>query len=344
MDPPQQQQVLVNHIPVVFLSTSASTTTTPKALDDTTIATTTSQFDTEMMPAFLSTRFNRYNAANLAAYLFNVLITFTAASVLNKPDNATLSRKYQTLVTPAGWAFSIWGVIFLLQLVWAAFPVFDAKKRDTPWVKNAVAFNYVYVCLAQAAWTIAFCYEFMILSAICMYTILYFLCKTVRALLAIAAERKLNLKEYALQVAPFVIHFAWITAASFVNFNVVLVAYNLSATLLFTAAVVSLILLFGVALYYMVQDSLISAVLVWPLLGIYSELSNSGEAGSGGVVEATYSVEQIDFISYAAMVGAVVLTVIVAMRRILVVFGNGGRGSSADDGTEEAAYLRSEDK
>ena len=52
------------------------------------------------------------NYLNLVAYLVNILITYGigVAGIFNFPTNGELSIKYQTLVTPVGWAFSIWGV------------------------------------------------------------------------------------------------------------------------------------------------------------------------------------------------------------------------------------------
>ena len=37
------------------------------------------------------------------------------------PDNAVVSGRYPTLLVAAGYAFSIWGLIFLLDLVYAAW-------------------------------------------------------------------------------------------------------------------------------------------------------------------------------------------------------------------------------
>ena len=36
------------------------------------------------------------------------------------PDNGTVSDRYPTLLVAAGYAFSIWGLIFLLDLVYAS--------------------------------------------------------------------------------------------------------------------------------------------------------------------------------------------------------------------------------
>jgi hypothetical protein len=107
-----------------------------------------------------ASRLNKSNLCNLAAYVLNVAVTFGvgAAGYLGTPSNAELSLKYQTLVTPVGWAFSIWGIIFTLQAIWVLIPFFTSHQHNTAWV-TAVEYNYLYVCLAQAACASA-CFSF----------------------------------------------------------------------------------------------------------------------------------------------------------------------------------------
>ena len=52
------------------------------------------------------------NYSNIVAYLLNVVVTYGigVGGILDLPTNDELSAKYQTLVTPIGWTFSIWGV------------------------------------------------------------------------------------------------------------------------------------------------------------------------------------------------------------------------------------------
>ena len=55
------------------------------------------------------------NYVNVVAYLSNFLVVFFSTRA-GLPDNAELSNKYQTLVTPAPYAFAIWGIIFTAEL------------------------------------------------------------------------------------------------------------------------------------------------------------------------------------------------------------------------------------
>ena len=57
----------------------------------------------------------RLRVANAATYILLIIVNAATQTGLLGDDNATISARFPTLLTPAGWAFSIWGIIFLLQ-------------------------------------------------------------------------------------------------------------------------------------------------------------------------------------------------------------------------------------
>ena len=66
---------------------------------------------------------------NVAAYLLNFITTYASQFVLPKyggKTNGEVSHEYTSIVTPAGYAFTIWSVIFLGE---AAFTVWQARSR-----------------------------------------------------------------------------------------------------------------------------------------------------------------------------------------------------------------------
>jgi len=91
------------------------------------------------------------NLLNLAAFLVNLGITYGSLTGAFGPTNSSLSAKYHTLITPSGFAFSIWGPIFIWEGVFAVAQMFPSYrgsmlvKTITPWWLSA--------CLFQCAWT-----------------------------------------------------------------------------------------------------------------------------------------------------------------------------------------------
>jgi len=199
------------------------------------------------------------------------------------PDNAELSAKYQTLITPAGWAFAIWGLIFTMQAVWAILQLAIPEYRSSQQVTKGVAYNYILVCAFQVAWTFAFALEQMTMSMMWMVGILVGLYRIYMAqetLVLAAASNNSSTGDYWLLRFPFGLHFGWIIAATLVNANVVIVAYKAPASFQFGAALAMLGIATVVALGVLIYEAksklpkklqpnvVIPLVLVWALVSV----------------------------------------------------------------------------
>ena len=238
---------------------------------------------------------------NVAAYLFNVAVTF-GVGFLKLPTNADLSQKYQTLVTPVAWAFSIWSLIFTMQAVWVLVPFLS----NNPTRAAAVGYRYVWIVLAQAGWTLAFSHERILASMLFMAALASFLWETVATLPPPASG-----KEYALVHLPFTLHTGWVTAATLVNVNIVLVYADVSAQGQWVAALLSLLLLFALAVSELLRDHdwVIPATLAWASFGIYRELSSPIFA-----IRITFAEWQIAQLQQGAALATVTIVALLAVR------------------------------
>lgn len=258
---------------------------------------------------------------NTAAYLLNALETFGCGPFSSRfsadQNNAAISNKYQTIITPYGIAFAIWGLIFVMQAVFCCVCIFgnnakagEAKKGDSdddkknkedgkffwkgdqycahPLVVEGVSYYYLLACLAQTAWSPAFAYEHMPLSALCMGCILL-------PLIIIAVKQHSAYKRamqwhpkqlhffrgkyYWLLQFPFELHLGWIIAAFALNLNVALVADKASRIIQLTAALIWLIILTiaSISALFKVQNYTIPSVSIWALFWIYVELHHPKE-------------------------------------------------------------------
>merc|ERR1719231_1618785 len=110
------------------------------------------------------------NYVNLLAFIANAAVTYISMTGVFGPTNSQLSKKYQALVTPAGWAFSIWGPIFILEAVFAIYQMFgNVRASETV---EAIAYPYMWSCFAQIMWTIVFAQEWIGVSLFFMLSIL----------------------------------------------------------------------------------------------------------------------------------------------------------------------------
>lgn len=117
--------------------------------------------------------------------LFSVIamIAVNYASVASKINNTTIaavSAEYDTLFTPAGYAFSIWGIIFLNLIAYAVYQVKMAffSEEDCPSIlQTGYWFALANVC--NILWIFAFCYGQLGLSVVLMFLLLYSLIKII---------------------------------------------------------------------------------------------------------------------------------------------------------------------
>lgn len=213
------------------------------------------------------------NWLNLGTYVCNFAVTWLSLTGIFGGTNGDLSKKYQTLITPAGYAFSIWGVIFTWETVFIVSQMLP-RFRDSQ-VTKSVAIYWAVANIAQCLWTFAFAQEQLLLSAIFMLTILLGL-----VLSAFVADRQdYSTTEFWLLRAPISLHLGWIICASAVNINTVFDGQEAEPATLLAVAVVSFAALAAAAFFYAVgankPDCFPALVAAWALLAVYSELGTA---------------------------------------------------------------------
>lgn len=213
-----------------------------------------------------SPRLRGVHACVLLAFLLNGALTS-----LYSRNNPILSRKYQTLATPAGWAFSIWALIFLSEAVFCVAQLLPQLRGSEEVAKAGPPFAFA--CLFQAAWSFAFGNEYIYTSQALILLILLALWRTNAALHAISKSSPPSLSHYILLYLPFAVHFGWLTAASIVSLNVSLVAIAPSHhAWLLALAVISLTCAFVAGI--LAPDSTYTLTISWALAGVSSQLKS----------------------------------------------------------------------
>lgn len=147
------------------------------------------------------------------ALVANVL---TGANLLHLPAIDQISDKYATLLTPAGYAFAIWSVIYTLLVVLAVYQARDLfrprAENDLPQTLGAL---FVVSNICNGLWTYVFLQEWVGLS-VCVLVILtaslYALLQRLRIAVYDAPA-----KVIALVWWPLLVYTGWVTIATVVN-------------------------------------------------------------------------------------------------------------------------------
>ncbi len=153
---------------------------------------------------------------NILAFVFTITLNGLANGVpLGGQTTGELSDKYPSLFTPAGYVFSIWGLIYLtltVFIVWQALPQQRHNANLT-----AIRTPFLISCAANGAWILAWHYDQLILSLLIMITLLCALIQIYRQL----NRQKANspAAERWILHLPFSIYLGWITVAVIANFS-----------------------------------------------------------------------------------------------------------------------------
>ena len=269
------------------------------------------------------------NYANVLAYGSYFGATF-GCSRAGLPDNAVLSDKYQTLITPAPYAFAIWGIIFTAELVWTIAQL-TPSYRSHPLVVKGVGYGFAGACLAQAAWTVVFSLERIGLSMIAMLGILAPLLSVV-VRMKTSSVTTATTSGYWLLKFPFEIHMSWVLCATCLNANVLLVSNGASATGQTVLGAVCLVLLFACGIYALTRKKpqrvwTVPCVVAWAALAIARELSDPRDQILERFPESTISRTEMA----SSVVGyLLVLVVTLALLRDRFFPGNGDDDDDCD--------------
>jgi hypothetical protein len=220
---------------------------------------------------------------NLFGFLGMVAVNYLANALpLNNLNTGQLSDKYPNLFVPAGFTFSIWGVIYLLL---AVFIFFSLKQvitgREVFPAFKQVGILFFLTCLANAAWIFAWHYEKLILSLLVMLTLLILLIIIYQRLDSRPYEEIQHEKFQA--KAPFSIYLAWISVATAANATAVLVGlhwnrFGLSEQF-WTVLLLAVVLILTLIFIFKKKDFLFALTIFWALLGIlYKRIQDTASA------------------------------------------------------------------
>jgi hypothetical protein len=207
--------------------------------------------------------------ANLAA-LAVTLVANTLANALPLGGRTTgeISDSFDVLFVPAGYVFSIWGLIYLALIGFAVFQALPAQQAN-PAVR-ATGWWFALTCAANALWIVFWHYGYYALTLAVMLALLASLIVIYRRL---AAVRPAHGATRWLVHAPFSLYLGWISVATIANASALFAHWGwegwplspVAWTVLMIAAAAGLALLMA----YRHGDAIYAGVIAWALIGIF---------------------------------------------------------------------------
>lgn len=160
------------------------------------------------------------NTLALMAMLF--INALGGSGKLNGKTMAELSAKYDTLLTPAGYAFSIWGFIFLLLIMLTVYQWIQVNQPDAP-VHQITGSFLLFSHLANATWVQVWMSEMLWFSVLNMVILLLCLIAMARRVVQLPPQHQTS--NYIIVALPIAVYLGWVSIATVVNIAAVLGVY-----------------------------------------------------------------------------------------------------------------------
>jgi len=160
---------------------------------------------------------------NCIAFILMILVNYISnTGILNNTTIGEVSDNYKSLLTPAGYTFSIWGLIYLLLLGFTVYQARNlfAKHNHDDFITN-VGWWFIASCFFNCCWVFAWIYGYTALSCLFIFLLLFSLVK-------IIINNRMELDDKPISIIlflwwPFVIYCGWVTVASIANVSTYLV-------------------------------------------------------------------------------------------------------------------------
>ncbi len=187
---------------------------------------------------------------------------------LNGQGTGEISDRFDVLVIPAGYVFSIWGLIYLGLIAYAVVQALPGRAADRR--LRSIGWPAVLANVLNGAWILAWHWELFPLSLALMVGLLATLV-VIGERLAVGRHPTRGLDTWAVNV-PWTVYLGWITVATITNVAVVLMAAGFDGAGIEPAAWAAGVLLTGVAIggWWLATRRAVAygVVLAWAYLGI----------------------------------------------------------------------------
>jgi hypothetical protein len=227
-----------------------------------------------------------------------VILTLTVnglanALPLNGLTTGEISDSFDVLFVPAGYVFSIWGLIYLGLIGYAVFQALPAQP-DNPRLRR-IGGAFLVASVANSSWILLWHYQFFALTLIAMLSLL-------GSLIVIYQRLRVNRPEISsgerwFVRLPFSVYLGWVSVATIANFTSVLDFFNWGGFGLSEVAWAVIMLVVGLVLAGVMtwreRDAAYNLVFVWAYIGIGVAQADSPwvatTANIGAVIAALFA-------------------------------------------------------
>lgn len=199
----------------------------------------------------------------ILSFLAMLYINYLANSLpLGGISTKEISKKYQTLFTPSGFTFSIWGIIYLLVLAFVVYFVIQTPDQINMNNLKTIGILLIVVNVLNISWLFAWHHDKILLSTFIMIAFL------VTLLFLVSLTSNSDLLTYA----TFTVYAGWISIALIANISITLLKYDIklftNSPSLWFYIVVGISLIIGSYMVIIKHHYFYGVVFLWAYFGI----------------------------------------------------------------------------
>lgn len=224
---------------------------------------------------------------NIVGLVFVLVMNGASEAIpLNGQTSAQIANRLPIFFVPANYVFGIWGVIYVLLIVFTIYQALPSQRENL--VLRKIGYWFALTCVANGIWLALFHYNQFVLSMVAMLVLLAALI-VIYTRIGVGRSAVSNTTRWCIQI-PFSTYLGWITVATVANAAYVLYdakwnGFGISGEVW---AAIMLVVAAAITLTIIVtrRDVAYTAVLLWALVGIVIKQSAAPLVAGTAVVVA----------------------------------------------------------
>jgi translocator protein len=207
--------------------------------------------------------------ANIAAFILTLVINgLSGTTLIGGRTTAQVSNDFPTLITPAGYVFAIWGIIYVLLGVFLVYQALPSQK--TAAFQKQITALFILSSVFNVVWLFFWQYELLPISVVVIFA---FLASLIAIYLRLnIGKSHVTLKEKLCVHLPFSVYLGWLTIATIANVSATLVSVGWDGfgigVQTWAVIVLALALIIDLVVIITRKDVAYSLVFIWALVGI----------------------------------------------------------------------------
>lgn len=190
----------------------------------------------------------------------------------NNKSTAEISDSFPVYFVPAGYVFSIWGLIYIGLIAYAVYQFKFANQNEEGNIKEINSW-FIISCLANSVWIFLWHYEYIIATIFMMILLLVSL---IGIYLEIKKKSNKSKKFFWMVKAPFSLYLGWISVAIVANFSSVIFELGFDGgnyAIWWAIGMMALASILAIIMMLKEKDYIYAGVIVWALIGIAVKFS-----------------------------------------------------------------------